>query len=53
MSHSDASAAIKQLDGVDMRGSVVRITEGSAPPGQSWSDPVSHLEAILSSGTRH
>jgi len=39
MSFTDASAAVKQLDGVDMRGSVVRVIEGTAPPGQSWSDP--------------
>lgn len=41
MSFSDADQAIKTLDGVEMRGSVVRVTEGQAPAGQSWSDPVS------------
>lgn len=40
MSFSDAEAAIKTLDGVEMRGSVVRVKEGQAAPGQSWENPV-------------
>lgn len=40
MSFSDADQAIKTLDGVEMRGSVVRVSEGQAAPGQTWSDPV-------------
>ena len=42
MSFSDAEAAVKTLDGVEMRGSVVRVKEGQAAPGQSWENPVSH-----------
>ncbi|KAK9895135.1 RNA-binding domain-containing protein [Cystobasidium minutum MCA 4210] len=39
MSFSDADSAIKTLDGVEMRGSVVRVKEGQAAPGQSWENP--------------
>lgn len=41
MSFSDADSAIKTLDGVEMRGSVVRVREGPPAPGQSWENPVS------------
>lgn len=41
MAFADAEDALKKLDGVDLRGSIVRINEGQAPPGQSWSNPVS------------
>ena len=47
MSHSDAEAAIKTLDGVDMRGSVVRLTEHTAPAGQTWSAPVGFNTSLL------
>lgn len=40
MSFSDADSAIKTLDGVEMRGSVVRVKEGQPAPGQSWENPV-------------
>lgn len=41
MSHSDAENAIKTLDQVDMRGSVVRVSEHTPPAGQTWAAPVS------------
>lgn len=45
MSFSDADNALKTLDGVDMRGHVVKLSELTAPAGQSWSDPVSSSSA--------
>lgn len=47
MSHSDAEGALKTLDGVEMRGSVVRVVEGAAAPGQTWADPVSCFRVAL------
>lgn len=47
MSHSDAEEAIKKLDGVDMRGSIVRVAEGQAPPGQTWSNPVGSMHTFV------
>lgn len=47
MSFSDADQAVKTLDGVEMRGSVVRVTPGQAAPGQTWEDPVSRSGFIL------
>ena len=49
LSHGDAEHAIKALDGVDMRGSVVRVTENTAPAGQTWADPVRVLPPIVMS----